>query len=84
VTADGGRAPHLVCLDLTQVRFFSAAGIRIMFTAGAATAGLDGGLQVVCSAVVMRILEICKFTRIDGLRLSAASEPKGGRAGAGR
>src|SRR5690349_20826344 len=37
-----------VCLDLSQVRFFGAAGTRMMFAARAAAAAVDGQVRVVC------------------------------------
>jgi anti-anti-sigma factor len=58
-----------VCLDLSQVRFFGAAGTRMMFAARAAAAALDGQVRVVCSREVMRTLELCRLTAVDGLLL---------------
>lgn len=44
----------IICLDLSAVRFFAAAGVRMMFTIRASATSLDGGVRVVCSPQVMR------------------------------
>ncbi len=62
------------CPDLSQVRFFGAAGLRVMFAAQAVATSLDGGIRVVCSPEVMRTLQICRFTVDHGL-LRMAHEP---------
>jgi anti-anti-sigma regulatory factor len=71
----------VVCLDLSQVWFFGAAGTRMMFAARAAAAALDVRMRVVCSREVMRTLELCRLTAVDGLRLSPVPRtPDGGDA----
>lgn len=69
-------------LNLTRVRFFSAAGIRMMIAVGTATALPDGGIPVVCSAAVTRALRLCRLTHVDGLRLITAPESRDGTHGA--
>jgi anti-anti-sigma factor len=68
----------IVCLDLSQVRFFAAAGIRLLFATRSAAAALDGRVRVVCSREVMRTLELCRLTAIDGLRMSPAPPSRDG------
>lgn len=72
----------VACLDLSQVRFFGAAGVRMLFAVHAAA--LDGGMRVVCSPEVMRTLRVCRVTRVDGLPVTAAPDPGPGGGGAGR
>lgn len=67
-----------VCLDLSQVRFFGVAGTRMVFAARAAAAALDGHVRVVCSREVMRTLELCRLTGVDGLRLSPVPRSRDG------
>jgi anti-anti-sigma factor len=74
----------VACLDLSQVRFFGAAGVRMMFALRAAAASLDGGVRVVCSPEVMRTLQVCRLTAVDGLWMMAAPEVRDGRGRAGR
>jgi anti-anti-sigma regulatory factor len=68
----------VVGLNLSQVRFFAAAGVRLLFAARTATGFPDGGVPVVCSAQVMRTLRLCRYTRVDGLRVSAAPDLRNG------
>ena len=65
-------------LDLSRVRFFAVAGLRIVLAAQASARSLDGGLPVVCSREVMRTLQVCRLTDVDGLRLTAANEAREG------
>jgi anti-anti-sigma factor len=67
-----------VGLDLSRVRFFAVAGLRIVLAAQASARSLDGGLPVVCSPEMMRTLQVCRLTDIDGLRLTAANEAREG------
>jgi anti-anti-sigma factor len=73
-----------VCLDLSQVRFFGAAGTRMMFAARAAAAAVDGQVRVVCSREVMRTLELCRLTAVDGLRLRPVPRTRDDDGAAGR
>lgn len=77
--AVAGIQTGIVCLNLSQVRFFSAAGIRMMVAAHTAATSVTGGLRVVCSAEVMRILQLCRLTGVDGLRLTPAPEARNGK-----
>lgn len=72
----------IVGLDLSQVRFFGAAGIRILSAIGSAATSPDGGMRVVCSPEVMRTLRVCRVTGIDGLLLAVAPEVRNGQRGA--
>lgn len=72
----------VVRLDLSQVRFFAAAGVRMMAAARTATSPRDGGLRVVCSPEVIRTLRVCRYTGVDGLLVTPAPELRdGGAAG---
>jgi anti-anti-sigma factor len=64
----------VVRLDLSQVRFFAAAGVRMMSAARIATNSHDAGLRVVCSPEVMRTLRMCRYTGVDGLRVTTAPD----------
>jgi anti-anti-sigma regulatory factor len=72
----------VVALDLSRVRFFAAAGVRMISAARTETT-LDGGVRVVCSPEVMRTLQLCRYTGVDGLRLTASHEVRDGN-GTGR
>jgi hypothetical protein len=71
-----------VSLDLSQVRFYCVARVRMMLAARSAAGGLDGGLRV-CSAAVTRILQVCGRWLVDSLPLSSAPEIGEGFAGVG-
>jgi anti-anti-sigma regulatory factor len=64
-----------VGLDLSRVRFFAVAGTRILLAARAASISLEDGLTVVCSAEVMRTLQLCRLVGTDGLRFTEAPRP---------
>lgn len=71
----------VVGLDLSQVRFFAAAGVRMISAARTAMASLDGGVGVVCSPEVLRTLQLCRYTGVDGLRVTAAPQMRDGGGG---
>jgi len=62
-------------LDLSQVRFFAVAGVRILIAVQSAATFPDGGLPVVCSPETMRTLWVCGLTGTDGLRFTEAPRP---------
>jgi anti-anti-sigma factor len=65
-----------VRLDLTQVRFFGAAGVRALMKGCEARPG-DVILQLSCAPVVFRALQICGLLNISGLVVEARA---GGQA----
>lgn len=62
-------------IDLCGVRFFGAAGIRMLIRVGAHARHTGRSVQVTCSPVVLRTLGYCGLTGIDGLDLAAAPVP---------
>lgn len=68
----------IACLDLSQVRFFAAAGVRMIFAAHTAATSPDGGIRVVCSTDVMQTLQLCRLTGTNGLHVTATPETRNG------
>jgi anti-anti-sigma factor len=68
----------IIGLDLSLVRFFGVAGIRVLFAARTAATSRDGGLRVVCSPEVMRTLQLCRLTVLRGLHLTAPAKTRDG------
>jgi anti-anti-sigma factor len=64
-----------VGLDLSQVRFFAVAGIRILDAVQSAATFPNGGLLVVCSPEAMRTLRVCGLTGTNGLRFTEVPRP---------
>jgi anti-anti-sigma factor len=70
----------VVTLDLSHVRFFGAAGVRLIFAARTVASADGVRMGVVCSPEVMRTLEVCRLDGLDGVRLTAPSEYRNGHS----
>ena len=58
------------CLDLTQVRFFGAAGVRALMKGCEARPG-GVTLHLSCAPVVFRALQVCGLLTMGGLVVEA-------------
>jgi anti-anti-sigma factor len=56
-------------VDLSEVEFFGAAGVRILLAGGDAAQGVGVMLDVACPRSVMRVLDICAVAEEDGVRV---------------
>jgi len=56
-------------VDLSEVDFFGAAGVRILLAGGDAAQGRGVMLDVACPRSVMRVLDVCAVAEEDGLRV---------------
>jgi len=56
-------------VDLSEVDFFGAAGVRILLAGGDAAQGRGVMLDVACPRSVMRVLDVCVVAEEDGLRV---------------
>jgi anti-anti-sigma factor len=56
-------------IDLSEVTFFSAAGVRMLLAAGASARMLDSVVLVPCPPPVWMILDLCDLPAISGLSL---------------
>jgi len=59
-------------LDLSEVSFFGAAGVRAVLAGHAALASDVTALQVSCSPIVLRVLHTCGLAGVGRLRVVAA------------
>lgn len=68
----------VVTLDLTEVHYFGAAGVRVVLTGlGARSSG--GPLEVRCAPAVFRVMRISGLVGTDGLQVTEYSQQE--RAG---
>jgi anti-anti-sigma factor len=56
-------------VDLSEVEFFGAAGVRILLAGGDAAHAQGVTLDVACPRSVMRVLDVCAVAEEDGLRV---------------
>jgi anti-anti-sigma factor len=56
-------------VDLSEVEFFGAAGVRILLAGGDAAQGQGVTLDVACPRSVMRVLDVCAVAEEDGVRV---------------
>ncbi len=68
----GGQLAGLRTLDLTGVRYFGAAGVRVLLDALAARS-LGETLHVTCSPSVYRVLRISDLLDTEGLVVTEAA-----------
>jgi anti-anti-sigma factor len=59
----------IVKVDLSEVEFFGAAGVRILLAGGVAAQGQGVMLDVACPRSVMRVLDVCALAEEDGVRV---------------
>jgi anti-anti-sigma factor len=71
------------CLDLSAVAFCDAAGLRVLLAGRDRLVERGRALRLVCSPIVLRLLEICDLTDVDGLIVTAASGPRARQAEGG-
>jgi anti-anti-sigma factor len=69
-----GLAGPVMVVDLTAVRFFSAAGVRMLAKLGVAASGVDAIAHVTCSSAVWRIMDVCGGTDLPGLVLDRTGD----------
>ncbi|HKT02788.1 MAG TPA: STAS domain-containing protein [Rugosimonospora sp.] len=58
-------------VDLSRVRFFSAAGAGLLVVAARAATVRQRMVRVAASPAVMRVVEVCGLDALDGLWLTA-------------
>ena len=56
-------------VDLSEVEFFGAAGVRILLAGGDAAQGQGLTLDVACPRSVLRVLDVCAVAEEDGVRV---------------
>jgi anti-anti-sigma factor len=56
-------------VDLSEVEFFGAAGVRVLLAGGGAAQLQGMTLDVVCPRTVMRVLDVCAVAEEDGVRV---------------
>jgi anti-anti-sigma factor len=73
-------------LDLSGVDFFGVAGIEALIDAHLLLSSQGKGLCVTCSPMVVRMLQVCKITTLEGVTVMTVEEPRlgGGERGAGQ
>lgn len=62
-------------IDLSQVTFFSAAGLHLLEAVSAAAGSADAIVHVECSDAVWQILNVCEATDLPGLVLDRVPFP---------
>ncbi|TQS42138.1 STAS domain-containing protein [Cryptosporangium phraense] len=67
-------AQPVATLDLANVTFFSAAGLRVLLTLGPIACAEGVVVDVHCSPPVWRILELCDCRDVPGLRFVRGAE----------
>ena len=64
-------------LDLSEVSFFGAAGVRALLTGYEALPAHVAALRVSCSPVVLRVLQTCGLVGAGRLQIVAADRSSG-------
>ncbi|MEU4740930.1 hypothetical protein AB0G02_10770 [Actinosynnema sp. NPDC023658] len=77
-----GAESGICTLDLSRVRFCSAAGVTMLFDLGQDAVGRGDVLRLLCSPQLDRILRLDSEGLIEGFTVVADDDPVPGSAGA--